>query len=133
MTVPGFYDEVVELSPADRKLLARAPFNLKEYKEFLDVRELRGERGYTPLERVGIRPCLDVCGIWGGYTGAGAKTVLPSEAHAKRERLHHGNHVPKLVVGNPLLLVDDGIALPAPPPIPRLRSLRFSVRRCGPA
>ena len=83
VTVPGFYDDVVELSPADRRLLARAPFNLKEYKEFLDVRELRGERGYTPLERVGIRPCLDVCGIWGGYTGAGAKTVLPSEAHAK--------------------------------------------------
>ncbi len=83
VTVPGFYDDVVELSRADRKLLARAPFNLKEYKEFLDVRELRGERGYTPLERVGIRPCLDVCGIWGGYTGAGAKTVLPSEAHAK--------------------------------------------------
>jgi acetylornithine deacetylase/succinyl-diaminopimelate desuccinylase-like protein len=83
VTVPGFYDDVVELSRADRKLLARAPFDLKEYKEFLDVRELRGERGYTPLERVGIRPCLDVCGIWGGYTGAGAKTVLPSEAHAK--------------------------------------------------
>ena len=83
VTVPGFYDDVVELSRADRKLLARAPFDLKEYKEFLDVRELRGERGYTPLERVGIRPCLDVCGIWGGYAGAGAKTVLPSEAHAK--------------------------------------------------
>ena len=83
VTVPGFYDDVVELSRADRRLLARAPFDLKEYKEFLDVRELRGERGYTPLERVGIRPCLDVCGIWGGYTGAGAKTVLPSEAHAK--------------------------------------------------
>ena len=83
VTVPGFYDDVAELSPQDRKLLAKAPFNLKEYKEFLDVRELRGERGYTPLERVGIRPCLDVCGIWGGYAGAGAKTVLPSEAHAK--------------------------------------------------
>ena len=83
VTVPGFYDDVVELSRADRKLLGRAPFDLKEYKEFLGVRELRGEKGYTPLERVGIRPCLDVCGIWGGYTGQGAKTVLPSEAHAK--------------------------------------------------
>ncbi|MCR4860935.1 MAG: dipeptidase [Bacteroidales bacterium] len=83
VTVPGFYDKVVELSRADRRMLGRAPFDLKEYKEFLDVRELRGEKGYTPLERVGIRPCLDVCGIWGGYTGAGAKTVLPSEAHAK--------------------------------------------------
>ena len=83
VAVPGFYDKVVELSRADRKMLARAPFDLKEYKEFLGVRELRGEKGYTPLERTGIRPCLDVCGIWGGYTGEGAKTVLPSEAHAK--------------------------------------------------
>jgi acetylornithine deacetylase/succinyl-diaminopimelate desuccinylase-like protein len=83
VAVPGFYDSVVELSPADRRMLAKAPFDLKEYKEFLGVRALRGEKGYTPLERVGIRPCLDVCGIWGGYTGAGAKTVLPSEAHAK--------------------------------------------------
>ncbi|MBO4670384.1 MAG: dipeptidase [Bacteroidales bacterium] len=83
VAVPGFYDKVVELSRADRKLLARAPFDEKEYKEFLGVRELRGEKGYTPLERTGIRPCLDVCGIWGGYTGEGAKTVLPSEAHAK--------------------------------------------------
>ena len=83
VTVPGFYDKVVELSKADRRMLGQAPFDLKEYKEFLGVRELRGEKGYTPLERVGIRPCLDVCGIWGGYTGAGSKTVLPSEAHAK--------------------------------------------------
>ena len=83
VAVPGFYDKVVELSRDDRKVLARAPFDEKEYKEFLGVRELRGEKGYTPLERTGIRPCLDVCGIWGGYTGEGAKTVLPSEAHAK--------------------------------------------------
>lgn len=83
VTVPGFYDKVVELSKADRKMLAKAPFDLKEYKEFLDVKELRGEKGYTPLERTGIRPCLDVCGIYGGYTGQGAKTVLPSEASAK--------------------------------------------------
>jgi acetylornithine deacetylase/succinyl-diaminopimelate desuccinylase-like protein len=83
VNVPGFYDDVVELSRADRKMLARAPFNLKEYKEFLDIKDIRGEKGYTTLERTGIRPCLDVCGIWGGYTGEGAKTVLPSEAHAK--------------------------------------------------
>ena len=83
VTVPGFYDEVVELSPEERKMLARAPYNEREYKAFLDVKELRGEKGYTTLERTGIRPCLDVCGIWGGYTGEGAKTVLPSEAHAK--------------------------------------------------
>lgn len=83
VTVPGFYDEVVELSHADRKLLAKAPFDMKEYKEFLDIREVRGEKGYSTLERTAIRPCLDVCGIWGGYTGQGSKTVLPSEAHAK--------------------------------------------------
>ena len=83
VTVPGFYDKVVELSRADRRLLAKAPFDIKEYKAFLDIDAVRGEKGYTTLERTGIRPCLDVCGIWGGYTGEGAKTVLPSEAHAK--------------------------------------------------
>ena len=83
VAVPGFYDKIVELSKADRAQLARAPFDLKEYKEFLDIAEVKGEKGYTTLERTGIRPCLDVCGIWGGYTGEGAKTVLPSEAHAK--------------------------------------------------
>lgn len=83
ITVPGFYDDVVELSRKDRKMLAQAPFNLKEYMNSLGVRQLRGEKSYTPLERTGIRPCLDVCGIWGGYTGQGAKTVIPSEAHAK--------------------------------------------------
>ena len=83
VNVPGFYDKVVELSRKDRKMLAMAPFDLKEYKEFLDIKDIRGEKGYTTLERTGIRPCLDVCGIWGGYTGEGAKTVLPSEAHAK--------------------------------------------------
>ena len=83
VAVPGFYDKVVELSKADRAMLARAPFDMKEYKEFLDIAEVKGEKGYTTLERTGIRPCLDVCGIWGGYTGEGAKTVLPSVAHAK--------------------------------------------------
>ncbi len=83
VAVPGFYDKVVELSKKDRAMLARAPFDLKEYKEFLDIEEIKGEKGYTTLERTGIRPCLDVCGIWGGYTGEGAKTVLPSVAHAK--------------------------------------------------
>ena len=83
VAVPGFYDKVVELSRKDRALLARAPFDLDEYKKFLDIKAVRGEKGYTTLERTGIRPCLDVCGIWGGYTGEGAKTVLPSEAHAK--------------------------------------------------
>ncbi|MGM9790970.1 MAG: dipeptidase [Candidatus Cryptobacteroides sp.] len=83
VAVPHFYDKVVELSREDRELLAKAPFDLDEYKDFLDIDEVRGEKGYTTLERTGIRPCLDVCGIWGGYTGEGAKTVIPSEAHAK--------------------------------------------------
>lgn len=83
INIPGFYDKVVELSAEDRAMLARAPFDMDEYKEFLDIEEVRGEKGYTTLERTGIRPCLDVCGIWGGYTLDGAKTVLPSEAYAK--------------------------------------------------
>ena len=83
VAIPGFYDKVVELSAEDRALLNKAPFDLEEYKEFLDIREVKGEKGYTTLERTAIRPCLDVCGIWGGYTGTGAKTVLPSTAHAK--------------------------------------------------
>ena len=83
ITVKGFYDNVVELSSADRAQLARAPFDLDEYKHFLGINEVKGEKGYTTLERTGIRPCLDVCGIWGGFTGEGSKTVLPSEVHAK--------------------------------------------------
>lgn len=83
VTVDGFYDNVVELSGEDRAQLARAPFDENEYMDFLGVKALKGEKGYTPMERTGIRPCLDVCGIWGGYTGEGAKTVIPSEAHAK--------------------------------------------------
>ena len=83
VTIPGFYDDVVELSRKDRAQLARAPFELKEFMDSVGVKALRGEKGYKPLERIGIRPCLDVCGIWGGYIGEGAKTVLPSVAHAK--------------------------------------------------
>ncbi len=83
ITIPGFYDNVQELSEADRKALNEAPFNLEEYKNELGVKEVWGEKGYTTLERTGIRPTLDVNGIWGGYTGEGAKTVLPSKAFAK--------------------------------------------------
>ena len=83
ITVKGFYDDVVELSQADREQLGRAPFDMEEYKEFLEIDDVNGEAGYTTQERTGIRPCLDVNGIWGGFTGEGAKTVLPSKAHAK--------------------------------------------------
>jgi acetylornithine deacetylase/succinyl-diaminopimelate desuccinylase-like protein len=83
ITIPGFYDDVLEVSAEERELLGRAPFNVEEYKKAIDVEELAGEEGYTPTERTGIRPSFDVCGIWGGYTGEGAKTVLPSKAFAK--------------------------------------------------
>ncbi|MFO7791131.1 MAG: dipeptidase [Bacteroidales bacterium] len=83
ITIPGFYDDVLEVSEKERAKLAEAPFNEEEYKKAIDVDELHGEKGFTTMERTGIRPSLDVCGIWGGYTGEGAKTVLPSTAHAK--------------------------------------------------
>jgi acetylornithine deacetylase/succinyl-diaminopimelate desuccinylase-like protein len=83
ITIPGFYDNVEELTADQRKALNNAPFNLDEYKKDLDINDIRGEEGYTTLERTGTRPTLDVNGIWGGYTGEGAKTVLPSKAYAK--------------------------------------------------
>lgn len=83
ITIPGFYDAVAELTAAERKALNEAPFDLNEYKKELGVHDNWGEKGYTTLERTGTRPTLDVNGIWGGYTGEGAKTVLPSKAYAK--------------------------------------------------
>lgn len=83
VTIPGFYDQVVTLSDAERQALNAAPFDLDEYKKELGITEVTGEAGYTTLERTGIRPTLDCNGIWGGYTGEGAKTVLPSIASAK--------------------------------------------------
>jgi acetylornithine deacetylase/succinyl-diaminopimelate desuccinylase-like protein len=83
ITIPGFYDDVQELSAADREGLNRAPFSLENYKKDLDMDDVWGETGYTTLERASVRPTLDVNGIWGGYTGEGAKTVLPSKAFAK--------------------------------------------------
>ncbi|MDR0668377.1 MAG: dipeptidase [Prevotellaceae bacterium] len=83
IAIPGFYDDVQELSPAERKTLAKAPFNLQEYRQALNVAELQGEKGYRTPEHTGIRPALDVNGIWGGYTGEGSKTVIPAKAFAK--------------------------------------------------
>jgi acetylornithine deacetylase/succinyl-diaminopimelate desuccinylase-like protein len=83
VTIPGFYDNVAALTPAEREAMNKAPFDLKEYKKELGIDEVKGEEGYSTLERTGVRPTLDVNGIWGGYTGEGAKTVLPSKAHAK--------------------------------------------------
>ncbi|MFN8334903.1 MAG: dipeptidase [Cyclobacteriaceae bacterium] len=83
VTIPGFYDKVVQLSASDREAINKAPFSLENYKKDLNIDDVKGEDGYTTVERTGIRPTLDVNGIWGGYTGEGAKTVLPSKAYAK--------------------------------------------------
>ncbi|MBR4391183.1 MAG: dipeptidase [Bacteroidales bacterium] len=83
ITIPHFYDDVVTCSRKERQLLNKAPYDEKEFKASVGVRALRGERGYTKIERVGIRPTFDLCGMWGGYTGEGSKTVLPSKAYAK--------------------------------------------------
>jgi acetylornithine deacetylase/succinyl-diaminopimelate desuccinylase-like protein len=83
ITIPAFYDDVLDYSDEDRAEMAKAPFDLTEFKKDLAIAEERGEKGYSTNERTGIRPTLDVNGIWGGYTGDGAKTVLPSKAFAK--------------------------------------------------
>ncbi len=83
ITIPGFYKDVEEVSRKERREMNKAPFNLTEYKEDLEIDKEHGEKGYTTLERTSIRPTLDVNGIWGGYIGEGAKTVLPSKAYAK--------------------------------------------------
>lgn len=83
ISIPGFYDQVEQLSASEREEMNKAPFDLDDYKSDLDIGDVKGEKGFTTIERTGIRPALDVNGIWGGYTGEGAKTVLPSKAFAK--------------------------------------------------
>jgi acetylornithine deacetylase/succinyl-diaminopimelate desuccinylase-like protein len=83
ITIPGFYDDVLEVSDEERSELAKAPFDLNAYKKDLKILDVMGEKGYSTTERASIRPTLDVNGIWGGYIGEGAKTVLPSKAYAK--------------------------------------------------
>ena len=83
ITIPNFYDDVLELSFTEREAMALTPFNLEAYQEDLEINDVRGEVGYSTIERASIRPTLDVNGIWGGYIGEGAKTVLPSKASAK--------------------------------------------------
>ena len=83
ITIPGFYDEVVTYTPEERKAIEQAPIDDEAFKNALDVAALQGEKAFTTLERKSIRPTLDVNGIWGGYTGEGAKTVIASKAHAK--------------------------------------------------
>lgn len=83
ITVPHFYDDVEEVPAAEREMIAQIPFDEKKYMEAIGVKALKGEKGYSTLERNSCRPSFDVCGIWGGYTGEGSKTVLPSKAYAK--------------------------------------------------
>ena len=83
ITIPGFYDDVLVISDEERALMAQAPFNEDDYMRDLGIKAVHGEKGYSTKERTGIRPCLDICGIWGGHTGEGSKTVLPSKAYAK--------------------------------------------------
>ena len=83
ITIPHFYDDVDTVSPEERELIVQIPFNEAEYKQSIGIKELHGEAGYSTVERTGIRPSLDVCGMWGGYTGEGSKTVLPAKAYAK--------------------------------------------------
>lgn len=81
--IPGFYDDIIEVSDEERAMMAKAPFSLENFKNEIGIEQEFGEAGYSTNERTGIRPTFDVCGIWGGYTGEGAKTVLPSKAYAK--------------------------------------------------
>lgn len=83
ITVPHFYDDIEEVPAAEREMIAKIPFDEKKYMEAIGVKALKGEKGYSTLERNSCRPSFDVCGIWGGYTGEGSKTVLPSKAYAK--------------------------------------------------
>lgn len=83
ITIPGFYEDVLDLSDDEREAMNKAPFSLEEYKQELAIGNVKGEKGYTTLERASVRPTMDVNGIWGGYIGEGAKTVLPGKAFAK--------------------------------------------------
>ncbi|MDR3327686.1 MAG: dipeptidase [Prevotellaceae bacterium] len=83
ITIPHFYDKVLDIPAEERQMLAQVPFDLEEYKKAIDIKEIAGETGYSTLERNSCRPSFDTCGIWGGYTGEGSKTVIPSEAFAK--------------------------------------------------
>ncbi len=119
--VPGFYDDVVELTARDREALARLPFDEEEYRESLGVAALHGEPGYTTLERAGARPTLDVCGIWGGFEGEGPKTIIPAHAHAKISCRLVANQDPEKIFG----LITGYIEQVAP------RSVRYSIERLG--
>jgi acetylornithine deacetylase/succinyl-diaminopimelate desuccinylase-like protein len=119
ITIPGFYDRVVSLSLAERGMINEGGLDLAKYKEALGIQAVVGEEGYNTLERVGIRPSLDVNGIWGGYTGAGSKTVLPAKAYAKLSmRLvpnQNAQEIVKLFTSYFTSLAPDGIQVSIKP------------------
>ena len=109
--VPGFYDDVVELTPLDKRAFAGLPFDEKQYIESIGVPALHGESGYTTLERVGARPTLDVCGIWGGFQGEGPKTIIPAHAHAKISCRLVANQDPERIFGLVAEYIDAASAI----------------------
>jgi acetylornithine deacetylase/succinyl-diaminopimelate desuccinylase-like protein len=119
--VPGFYDDVADLSPQDRQAFADLPFDEQKYIESIGVPGLTGEPGFTTLERLGARPTLDLCGIWGGFEGEGAKTIIPAHAHAKISCRLVANQDPEKVFG----LIARYIEEVAP------KSVRYSIQRLG--
>jgi len=119
--VPGFYDDVVELTAGDREAFDRLPFDEAGYRDSLGVPALYGEPGYTTLQRIGARPTLDVCGIWGGFEGEGPKTIIPAHAHAKISCRLVANQDPEKVFGLVAGYIDQ---------VAR-KSVRYSIQRLG--
>lgn len=119
ITIPGFYDDVVAISAEERQKMAEAPFNQQEYNEDLGIATEWGEAGYSTNERTGIRPTLEINGMWGGYTGEGAKTVLPSKAFAKIScRLvpnQSSHHMEQLLINHLKSITPAGVTIEAKP------------------
>jgi acetylornithine deacetylase/succinyl-diaminopimelate desuccinylase-like protein len=117
ITIPGFYDDVLVATEKEREMMARAPFDEQEYRDDLGVKALWGEKGFSTNERTGIRPTIEVNGIWGGYTGEGAKTVLPSKAYAKiSARLvpnQHSDKITKLLIDHLHAIAPDCVTVKA--------------------
>jgi len=121
VSVPGFYDDVVDLTDSDREAFAALGLDDEAYRQSLSVPALHGEAGYTTLERIGARPTLDVCGIWGGFQGDGPKTIIPAHAHAKISCRLVADQDPEKIFG----LVAAYIATVAP------QSIRYTIQRLG--
>jgi acetylornithine deacetylase/succinyl-diaminopimelate desuccinylase-like protein len=121
ISVPGFYEDVVDLTPMDRAAFARLPLDEDHYRKSLGVPALHGEPGFTTLERIGARPTLDVCGIWGGFEGEGPKTIIPAHAHAKISARLVANQDPEKIFSQ----IERYIARVAP------KTIRYEIQRLG--